>query len=216
MSPNVVVLGLIVAVSPLPVLAEVLSMAESGRVRPAVALALGYATALGAIAVAAVAVGDRASASASGASTATALLDVVAGLALVVVAHRTRRRAQRDPAAGLPGWISRVGSMSVVPAFALGVFLPPYVVAVAAGNEIVRQGLSGDLAWVQAAMFVAVACLGVVTPIVVVVTSPAGADARLASWRRWLERHWQGVASVILVVAGAYLATKGVVELVRD
>ena len=213
MSPNVVALGLLVAMSPLPVLAEVLSMAESGRVRPAVALALGYATALAAIAVAAVVVGDQASTSSEGAGTVTAVVDLAAGVLLVLAGLRTIRRARRDPGAGLPSWIARVGSMSVVFAFALGAFLPPYVVAMAAGNEIVRQGLSGELAWVQAAVFTVVACLGVTVPIVVVVASPAGAEARLASWRHWLERHWHTVVSVILLVAGAYLLAKGGYEL---
>jgi len=191
-------------------------MTESGRVRSAVSLAVGYALALGVIAVASVAIGDQASSSPSGASTTTAVIDLGLGLLLVGAAARTRRRSRRDPDAGLPRWISRVGSMSVVPAFALGAFLPPYVLAVAAGNEIVRQGLGGDLAWAQALVFVLVACLGVTVPIAVVVASPSGADARLASWRTWLEHHWQAVVSGILLAAGTYLAVKGVVELIRS
>ena len=78
LNPNVVVLGLIVSMSPLPILAEVLSMTESGRVRSAVSLAVGYALALGVIAVASVAIGDQASSSPSGASTTTAVIDLVA------------------------------------------------------------------------------------------------------------------------------------------
>lgn len=187
-------------------------MTESGRVRPAVALACGYALALAVIAVAAVIVGSQAS-SGSTASTTTAVVDLAAGVLLLLLAFRTRRRARLDPDAGLPGWISRVGSMSVVFAFALGAFLPPYVVALAAGNQIVREGLGGGMAWVQAAVFVAVACLGVVTPIVVVVASPSGAEARLATWKAWLERHWQSVVAVIVLVAGVYLLVKGGWEL---
>lgn len=198
--------------SPLPVLAEVLSMTESGRVRPAVALAVGYASALAVIAAGAVILGSQAS-SGSTASRTTAIVDLVAGVLLVLGAVRTRRRTRRDPDAGLPGWISRVGSMSVLFAFALGAFLPPYVVALAAGNEIVRAGLSGGMAWTQAAAFVVFACLGVVTPIVIVVASPSGAEARLATWKTWLERHWQTVVAVILLVAGIYLLIKGGWEL---
>jgi hypothetical protein len=198
--------------SPLPVLAEVLSMTESGRVRPAIALAVGYASALAAIAVGAVILGSQVS-SGSSASTTTGVVDLVGGLLLLVFALRTRQRGRRNPDAGLPGWISRVGSMSTLFAFALGAFLPPYVVAVAAGNEIVRQRLSGNLAWVQAVVFVLVACLGVVTPIVIVVASPSGADARLASWKGWLERHWQTVVVAIVLVAGVYLAAKGAWEI---
>ncbi len=173
---------------------------------------MGYACALAVIAVAAVGFGSQLSSSSSG-STATAIVDIVAGVVLALLAVRTRRRAQRDPDAGLPSWISRVGSMSTVFAFALGAFLPPYVLAVAAGNEIVRQGLEGDAAWLEAAVFVVAACIGVTAPIVIVVASPGGAEARLATWRHWLERHWQTVVSVILVVAGVYLVVKGVVEL---
>ena len=171
--------------SPLPVLAEVLSMTESGRVRPAVALALGYALALAVIAVAAVVVGSQAT-SGSTASTTTAIVDLIAGVLLLLGALRTRSRSRHDPDAGLPKWISRVGSMSTVFAFALGAFLPPYVVALAAGNEIVREGLSGGMAWAQAAVFVVVACIGVVTPIV--------DRRRLALGGRGPARHLEGLA----------------------
>jgi hypothetical protein len=200
--------------SPLPVLAEVLSMTETGRVRAAVALALGYATALGVIAAAAVVLGSQLDASSS-TSRATALVDLVGGIALVLAAVRIKARARRDPDAGLPGWIRRVGSMGIVFAFALGAFLPPYVVAVAAGNEIVREGLTGGIVWAQAVVFVVVACLGVTTPIVVVVASPGSPQRRLASWKAWLERNWQLVASWIVLVAGAYLAVKGGYELTQ-
>ena len=173
--------------------------------------------ALAVVAGAAVVISDQASSSSQGTSTVTAVLDLVLGVVLLGVgARRLRRRTGGAPAAGLPNWLARVGSMSVVFAFALGVFLPPYVVAAAAGSEIVRQGLGGGLAWFQAVVFVAVACLGVLVPIVVVVASPGGAERRLATWRAWLERHWQTVVGVILVVAGVYLAVKGGVELVRD
>jgi succinate dehydrogenase hydrophobic anchor subunit len=52
-----------------------------------------------------------------------------------------------------------------------------------------------------------------VTPIVIVVASPSGADARLASWKGWLERHWQTVVVAIVLVAGVYLAVKGAWEI---
>ncbi len=55
----------------------------------------------------------------------------------------------------------------------------------------------------------------VVTPIVVVVASPSGADARLATWRGWLERHWQTVVVVLVLVAGTYLVVKGIWEIVQ-
>lgn len=189
-------------------------MTESGRVRSAAALAVGYAVALGVIAVAAVLLGSSLDAT-STTSRATALVDLFGGLLLVGVSFRIRARARRDPDAGLPGWIERVGSMGVVFAFCLGAFLPPYVIAVAAGNEIVREGLAGGLAWRQAAVFVVFACIGVATPIVVVVASPSGSQARLAAWKGWLERHWQTVVAILLLVAGLYLAVKGVVELTR-
>jgi len=77
----------------------------------------------------------------------------------------------------------------------------------------VREGLSGGMAWTQAIVFVIVACIGVVTPIVIVVASPSGAEARLATWKAWLERHWQTVVAVILLAAGIYLVIKGAWEL---
>lgn len=202
------------SLSPLPVLAEVLSMTESGRVRAAVALAIGYASALAVIAAAAVLLGSKLD-STSTTSKGTAIIDLVAGVLLVVVAIRMKAKARSNPDAGLPGWIQRVGSMGIVFAFCLGAFLPPYVVAVAAGNEIVREGLSSGIPWWQAVVFVICASIGVTTPIVIVLLSPGSPEERLASWKSWLEHNWQIVASWIVLVAGVYLAIKGGIELAK-
>jgi len=208
----VVILGVLVSLSPLPVLAEVLSMTESGRARAAVALAAGYASALAVIAGAAVVLGSRLEPTRS-TGRATALVDLVGGVLLEATGVRMVVRRRRGQGRPLPGWVRRVGGMGVVAAFCLGAFLPPYVVAVAAGNEIVRQGSGGAVAWAEAIVFVLVACIGVTTPIVVVLTSPAGPEVRLAAWRAWLEHHWGTVASCLVLAAGAYLAVKGIREL---
>lgn len=202
------------SLSPLPVLAEVLSMTESGRVRAAVALAVGYASALAVIAAAAVLLGSNLDHTTT-TSRATAIVDLVGGVVLVVAGLRIGAQARTHPEAGLPGWIQRVGSMGIVFAFCLGAFLPPYVVAVAAGNTIVREGLGGGIPWGQAVVFVLCASIGVTTPIVVVLASPGSPGDRLISWKVWLERNWQIVASWIALVAGVYLSIKGGYGLIR-
>ena len=103
--------------------------------------------------------------------------------------------------------------MSPVAAFALGAFLPPYLLAVAVGNEIVRRDLDSTARIVAVILYVLIGSIGILIPILVTIVRPSRADALLANWRTWLQLHWQAVLVWLLLVIGAYLVVKGAVEL---
>ena len=139
MNPNVLLLTLVIALEPLPVLGGVLLLtAERGRPK-AIGFLLGWAFALAVIGVVIVLVGGEVSTSSgSTSSKVSAGLDIVLGLVLAAFALRTRAKAAQGTERATPGWMKRLDTMSPVAAFALGAFLPPYLLAVAVGNEIVR------------------------------------------------------------------------------
>ena len=147
MNPNVLLLTLVIALEPLPVLGGVLLLtAERGRPK-AIGFLLGWAFALAVIGVVIVLVGGQVSTSSgSTSSKVSAALDIVLGLVHRRFALRTRAKAARGTERTTPGWMKRLDTMSPVAAFALGAFLPPYLLAVAVGNEIVRRDLDSTAA----------------------------------------------------------------------
>jgi Sap, sulfolipid-1-addressing protein len=109
--------------------------------------------------------------------------------------------------------MKRLDTMSPVAAFVLGMFLPPYVIAAAVGNDIIRQHLSTSSRVVAMTLYVIVGSIGILIPILVTVFRPATSDAVLASWRRWLQLNWQMLMVWLFIGIGAYLMVKGIIEL---
>jgi hypothetical protein len=211
---NVLLLTLVIALEPLPVLGGVLLLtAERGRPK-AIGFLLGWAFALAVIGVAIVVVGGQVSTSSgSTSSKVSAVLDIVLGVVIAGLALRTRAKAARGGERTTPGWMQRLDTMSPVAAFLLGAFLPPYLLAVAVGNDIARRDLSTTQRIVAVVLYVVIGSIGILIPILVTVVQPSRADALLANWRAWLQQHWQAVLVWLLLVIGAYLVAKGLVEL---
>ena len=214
MNSNVVLLTLVIAFEPLPILGGVLLLTTKNGRPKAVAFALGWALALAVIGVAIVLIGGQVSTPpGSTSSKASAALDILLGVVAVVVAMRYRAKARKAGGAGTPGWMKKIDTMSPVAALVLGMFLPPYIVAAAVGNDIVRQDLSTTGRVVAMVLYVVIGSLGILIPILVTVVVPKRSDAVLGSWRAWLEANWQMLVVWILVGVGAYLVVKGVIEL---
>jgi hypothetical protein len=213
-NPNVLLMTLVIALEPLPVLGGVLLLtAERGRPK-AIGFLLGWAFALSIIGVAIVVVGGQVSTpSGSTSSKVSAVLDIVLGVVIVGLALRTRAKAARGTERTTPGWMKRLDTVSPAAAFLLGAFLPPYLLAVAVGNEIARRDLSTTQRIVAVVSYVVIGSIGILIPILVTVVRPSRADALLATWRAWLQLHWQVVLVWLLLVIGAYLVVKGIVEL---
>ena len=121
-------------------------------------------------------VGGQVSTSSSSSSKASAGLDLVLGLLAVFYALRMRAKARQGGEQATPGWMKRLDTMSPVAAFALGMFLPPYLVAVAIGNDIVRQNLSTASRVVAMSLYVIVGSIGILIPILVTVLRPSSSD----------------------------------------
>ena len=210
MSINLVVLGLAVAVSPLPILAAVLMMASSQRIRDALALASGWFVSIGVSCAAVMLLGDSMPKSNGHPNPKIlGIADMAFGVLIAVLALRGWRKFKRNPEASIPKWLDRVGSMSIVFSFGLGLFLPPTVIAFAAGNEISQQhlGIPGD--WIAVLVFAAIGSVGVFTPILIVAGQPSKSRSRLSTWQQWLQSHWQEVLVTLFGVIAGYLVIKG-------
>lgn len=210
MSINLVLLGLATTTSPLFVLAAVVMLSSSGRVRTAWAAIVGWVISIGASAAAIMVIGGIA---AGGPAHRTpwwmGAFDMVLGLVLGVLAVREWRRSRDAAVDSLPRWYSRVGTMSVVAALGVGLFMPANVLAYAAGNEIAQQHSSGDARWLALLGYIVIGSLIEIGPVLWFTIRPSSRERILPRWNAWLVANWQLVLAVLFAVLSVFLLVKG-------
>lgn len=218
MSINLLLLGLATTISPLFVIAAVVMMSESEKVRTSWAAAFGWMTSIGVSCLAIVLVGGAVHGSGSPHRTHWWLgaIDLGLGLVLAYFAAREFRRSRSETARELPQWMNRVGTMSVVTAFGLGLFLPANVLAYAAGNEIAQQHMTGAGRWLAIAAYVAIGSLIEFGPVLWFTLRPSSRERVGPRWNSWLTAHWQEVLAVLFTVLSLFLLVKGFVALERS
>ena len=126
-----------------------------------------------------------------------------------------RSEQQHAPPQGAqPAWMSRLDSMSLLPAFVLGAFLPNYAIVVAAVSNVVQTGLSKSQAGGILVLFIVVASAGVAAPLLLLVFRRDAAPAIYQGWRVWLIANGQRVLTLVLAVVAVALIVKGIIGVV--
>jgi Sap, sulfolipid-1-addressing protein len=204
-------LGIAMALQPLPVLAVVLLLSTEGGLAKGWAFLLGEFLVMLAIAAATIAVHGQTTR--HSASRAASWVTLVAGTVLfalgAILARRLRHRL--DPKK--PAWMAKLDHLQPWPAFLLGMFLPTYVIAVAAGAHIVgtHPGAAAAVAGVLVFLFVGMSTA--YTPVLLTQFAPDRSGPARSRLRVWLELHWRAVGAALLLVVGALLIAKGLVAL---
>jgi Sap, sulfolipid-1-addressing protein len=108
----------------------------------------------------------------------------------------------------------RLDSMSLLPAFVLGAFLPNYAVVVAAVSNVIQAGLSQARAAAVLGLFILVASAGVAAPLLLLVFRQDDAPEIYQRWRAWLIANGQKLVTLVLAVVAVVLLAKGIVGLV--
>lgn len=138
---TLLLLALALAIQPWSVLAAVLLVTSEGGVAKTMAYVTGWVLALAAVAIVTIALYPQTPKAASS-STWTDWVEIASGVALGGwLLARSRRpvatKSQAQQADTQPKWMSRLDSMSPLPALVLGAFLPNYAIVVAAVSNIV-------------------------------------------------------------------------------
>jgi hypothetical protein len=118
------------------------------------------------------------------------------------------------PPSPQPKWMVRLDSMSLLPAFVLGAFLPNYAVVVAAVGNVIQAGLSQARASDVLGLFILVASAGVAAPLLLLVFRQDDAPEIYQRWRAWLIANGQKLVTLVLAVVAVVLLAKGIVGLV--
>jgi hypothetical protein len=205
-------LALFLAVQPWSVLAAVLLVSSRGGVTKNVCYAGGWLLALAIVAIVTTAFYPNLPES-TGTDQGLAITEIVVGGALAGWLLVRWRRPVEPGTASQPSWMGRLDGMSAIAAFALGAFLPTYIVVVGAVSEMLDSGLrQGRLAMV-ATGWVLLASAGVAAPLAVIVRHPDQAPDTYERWRTWIVAHSRAVLFAVGGLVCGVLIGKGIVGL---
>ncbi|WP_432027059.1 GAP family protein [Streptomyces sp. 1222.5] len=217
------VLGLAagVAVSPLPIVALIIVLATPhGRVNGLVFTA-GWVVGLSVLGGVMLAIGGQGDAESGGQPAVwVGALKLALGLALALFGVKLWRHRPADVTqAQLPVWMATIDRFTPVKIFLLALLLSagnlknaPLTIAAAA--SISSSGLPVGQQIAALAIFVVIASVGLLTPLVVYLVMRERASGTLGNWKDWAARHNTAVMAVLFFVFGLKLLGDGIDVLV--
>lgn len=139
--------------------------------------------------------------------------EIVAGVALVVVAGLTWLRASRSRGRAEPAWQRRLGEASVPAVFltSLVVDLQPKGLVLGLASGVVVR--AGSMAFAEAVIavliYLALAASSVVIPVVATYAAPRRTERWLQAAQDWLAAHGSVVTAIVLALVGVVLVVDG-------
>jgi threonine/homoserine/homoserine lactone efflux protein len=207
-----------VAISPIPIIAVILMLFSSRAKVNGPVFLLGWAVGLAVVSTVAYLAGGAVSDSSSD---TISWSQILFGAIFVLLAARTWRNR---PAPGAeperPTWMAGIDSFSPVKALALAVLLAGVnpknlLLAAGAGAAVAGLALPTTEAVVSLAVFVVLASLTIAVPVIYYLVGGEAARTRLDAVKVWLGLHNDAVMTVLFLVLGVNLISKGIPPLSR-
>lgn len=210
-------LALVVAVSPINIVAAILLLFSQRPIANATTYLLGFVLGVAAVLAGLTALADAVGLSPhSGRSQGASVLLLALGLLLLAVAVRKfARRPGRGEDPEQPKWLDGVSRFRAGRSFAVGVLvgaLNPKNIAVGLASAVIVA--TADLPARQQvgviAIYTVIASIGVAAPIVTALVLGDRSEEVLGSWKEWLGRNNGTVMAVIYLFFGVILLGKGI------
>ena len=207
-----------IAISPLAIVAVILILTTPKARTNGPAFLGGWLLGLAVVGGVALVVTDAAgSADTSGPRTIVAVLQIVLGAVLLVLAwRRFRTRPRPGEEAPLPKWMAALdrftpGRSLAVAALFGGIKPKNLILTAAAAAGIAQSGLGGAQQLVVLLLLILVASIAIIAPVAVYfLMGPEKAARVLDGWKTWLQANNSTVMIVLFVVFGVMLLGKGI------
>jgi threonine/homoserine/homoserine lactone efflux protein len=210
---ELVPLGLVIALSPLSIIPAVLAL-QTPRPRPTgLAFMAGWIVGLAVLTGVFLELSNLIGGIGRKPPGWASWLRVVVGLALI--AFGVYRWSKRHGSGHMPGWMTRMSTLTPAKAAVTGVVLTainPKVLflCAAAGLAIGSAGIDVPTVWFAVLWFVVVAGSTVALPVIAYAVSGNRLDPTLARVRQWMERQHAALIAGIMVVIGLLVLYKGI------
>ena len=213
---DVLPLAVGVGISPLPILVVVLMLLTPRAKATAWAYLVGWVLGLVLVSVLAAVLARTTGISTGGEEQATiAWGQVVFGLLLLVMGwQQWRTRPAPGEESVLPGWLSALDRFTPAKAFGVGLLFSAgnpknLMLTLTAAVTISASVLTTGQQIATMGVFILIASVGVLAPMVVFLVSGDSAARVLGGWRTWLAVNNATVMSVLLLVLGALFIGQG-------
>lgn len=208
---DLVLLGLAVAVDPLPITTFfVLLAAERGTVKGGAFLVGWFASLVMVVVVTLSATGNKPPAPSTDPSTAAVVVKMLLGIVLIAIAVRQRRRMGRPKKPRkTPKWQAGVDSMSPVYAAGLAVFAQPWGLLAAGAATVVGAKVSGPASVIALVVFCLLASSSYLVLELLLVLRPERGTAVIGGVRQWMDTHSDQVIVIGCLVLGGWLVGHG-------
>jgi Sap, sulfolipid-1-addressing protein len=205
-----------VAISPVSIIAVILVLFSArARVNGPV-FVLGWVVGVAVVSVVVYLVADAGDVSSGGsASDGSYWAKLVVGILLVLLAFRHwRGRSRPGEPPDTPKWMSAIDTLTPVKTAGLAVLLAAanpknLALSLAAGASLAQGGASGGEAAVGLVVFVVLASISIVVPVVFYLGGGERAAHVLDGWRTWLSENNAAMMAVLFVVFGVVLFSQG-------
>jgi hypothetical protein len=188
---ELMLIGLAVALDPLPLTAFLVVLPSARGARKGAAFVFGWLISLAAVVtITVLATGNNPPKPATAPSLAALAVKIVLGVILVRIAVRhIRTRGQPKPPKKPPKWQTHVDSMSSWFALALAPALQPWVLIGAGAATVVEAKLSSWESFLALGLYCVLASSSYLTMEIYAVVRPAQSQALLARCRAWIDSH---------------------------
>ena len=208
-------IGLVVTIEPLPLSAMILLLAAERGLMKGLGFLLGWLfTLVGIVALTALVTGGKPLIPQSAPSTAALAVKLLAGVVLVLIALRRRRRPARTEPRRDPRWMASIDRIKPVGAAGLAFLLQPWVLVAAGVSTIMEAKLSNGLEWFAVFAF----CLWCTASYFVLETyaalRPEIVQERLNALLRWINNNRDQAIVFLSMGLGLYLVAVSIDGLV--
>jgi hypothetical protein len=215
---DLMLIGLAVALDPLPLTAFLVVLPSKGGVRKGAAFAFGWLVSLAiVVAVTVLATGNNPPKPATAPSLAALAVKIVLGVILVRIAVRhIRARGQPKPPKKPPKWQEHVDSMSPWFALALAPTLQPWVLIGAGAATVVEAKLSSWESFLALGLYCVLASSTYLGMEIYAAVRPAQSQAFLVRCRTWVDSHIDQAIIVGSLIIGLWFIADSIYLIVRS
>jgi len=209
---DLLLIGLVITLEPIPLTAFLLVLASKGGVRKGAAFIFGWLLSLAIVVAATLLVtGNKPPKPSTAPSLAALAAKILIGVVLVLIAIRQRRRMGKPkPPKKPPKWQTGIDNMSPWYAMGLAPLTQPWGLVAAGVATIVEAKLSSWQSYVALVLFCLVASAVYIALELYAGFRPDKSDALLASSRTWIDSHTDQVIIVVSLVLGFWLIGKSI------
>ncbi|MEU0437597.1 GAP family protein [Streptomyces sp. NPDC006290] len=209
---DLVLIGLVIALDPLPVTGFVLVLSSRNGIWKGLVFILTWlATFVGIIAAVLLMTGGQPPAAKSAPSTAVLAAKLAIGVGMVCYAERTRRNIGKGHRSS--GFMSRIERISPWSAAGLALLLQPWGMVAAGAATVVEADLSHAASYAALMSYVLLATSSILTLELYATFAPRSAHVRLEKLRAWLEGHQDQALVSLVLFLGLWLVGKSIYQL---